>query len=139
MDWQTLGLTLVILVSWSFGDLFSKMAASVLGEKAVFFHYIFYVSAIVVYSIFVYKPEQLFGASRQGVLLAAIGGIVSFVGAIALFKLLATKDLSIVVSLKSLGPAFVTILAFIILREEITLQKIVGVVLAGAAIYFLST
>ena len=54
------------------------------------------------------------------------------------YLLMARKDASVVAPLTALYPALVAVLAFIFLRESLTLIKVFGIILATAAMVLLS-
>jgi transporter family protein len=135
---QFIFLTIVLYASWGLGDIFAKLAANRIGSKALFWHYLAYVIGISLYSLYVYRKDSLWQADLRGILLAVLAGVVSVAGAVSMYKMLSLYDVSVVSAAKSLSIALVTILAIVLLKEKITVEKITGITLAIFSIYLLN-
>jgi transporter family protein len=86
----------------------------------------------------IYKGSIL-SAEPRYIVLGIIAGLLGTTGYLAMIgSLEAGGDASIVVPLTSLYPAITVILSALVLREEISLEKAIGVTLALIAIYLLS-
>ncbi len=138
MNIETLTVALITFVSWGLGSFIAKLATNRIGEKSVFWDLIGYFPAVVIYSLIIFKAKSLFSADKIGIILAILSGVVGSFGLIGFYFLLTKKEASLVVPLTALYPALTAILAFIFLRESLTLAKITGIVLAMIAIYLLS-
>jgi transporter family protein len=138
MTFDTLIIALITFVSWGLGSFIAKLATNRIGEKSVFWDVIGYFPAVIIYSLVVFKGKSLFSADKIGIILAVLSGAVGSFGIIGFYILLTKKEVSSIVPLTTLYPALTVILAFIFLRESLTLAKITGIVLAMAAIYLLS-
>jgi len=138
MSLDTLLIILITFASWGLGSFIAKLATNRIGEKSVFWDLIGYFPAVIIYSLIVFKTKSLFSANKTGVFLAILSGAVGSFGLIGFYILLTKKDASSVVPLTALYPALTAILAFIFLKESLTLTKIVGIILAMIAIYLLS-
>lgn len=129
---------LIVVVSWGLGNIFGKAATQRIGEKAVFWHYLVYATAIIVYSLFVFGWEKIISSSREGVLIAVLAAIVSLAGAIGFYHLLAMREATVAALVLAVVPVATFIFSAIFLHEQVTLSKILAVVLAGTAVILVS-
>ena len=82
------------------------------------------------------KQSKLRGASRRGLWLALIGGIVTCLGNVAYYSALGRGEkVATVVSLTALYPLVTILLAVILLRERLNRVQMVGVSLSFIAIW----
>lgn len=137
MDITTLALVSLIMVAWGVGALVEKIATIKIGPSVAFWDVLFRVPVVVAFCLITIKSKVIFGADKNGILLAILGGLLTGVGLLAFFLLLNRKDASSAVPLSALYPALTAILAFIFLRESLTLTKGIGIVLAMVAVYLL--
>jgi len=138
MNLETLIVTLITFLSWGLGSFIAKLATNRIGEKSVFWDIIGYFPAVIIYSLIVFKAKSLFSSDKIGIILAILSGMIGSFGLIGFYFLLTKKEASSIVPLTTLYPALTVILAFIFLRESLTLAKITGIILAMMAIYLLS-
>lgn len=138
MDRLTFIITLITLASWGTSSFIDKLATNRIGMKTAFWNSLIYLPLVLIYVLFSYKLKELFTADKLGIWLALLSGIVGSAGFIGFYLLLTRKDASTAVPLTALYPALTAILAFIFLRESLTLLKVAGIVLAMLAVYFLS-
>ena len=138
MDRQTFFLALLTLLCWGIGAFIAKLAANRIGGQSIFWDTVGYAITAVVFSLFIFKPSYLFSSDKLGVTLAIISGAIGSFGGLGFYLLMARKDASVVAPLTALYPALVAVLAFIFLRESLTLIKVFGIILATAAMVLLS-
>jgi transporter family protein len=138
MDIKTVGLSLLIFVAWGLSAYVEKLATQRIGERTVFWDFIIRIPIMLTYSFLVFKVSNLFDVNKEGLLLGMLGGALGAIGMITFFVLLTRKDASAAVPLSALYPALTAILAFIFLRESLTLVKAFGITFAMVAVYLLS-
>lgn len=138
METNTLFLTLFTLISWGIGSFIAKFATNRIGSKAVFWDVLIYAPAVIITSLILFKAGKIFHADKTGIVLSMLAGLIGSFGFITFYMLLAKKDASAAVPLAALYPALTAILAFIFLKEKLTLAKSLGIALATLAIYLLS-
>ncbi len=109
-----------------------------IGDKAVFWDLIGYAPAIVVYCLLTFKASNILVGDKWGAVLGLLAGAVGSMGVVGLYMLLTRKDASIAVPMTALYPALTAILAFIFLREQLTVVKVFGISLSAVALYLLS-
>ncbi|NPA40477.1 MAG: EamA family transporter [Thermodesulfobacteria bacterium] len=81
---------------------------------------------------------HLSSVSLKDIGILSLSGIVGgFLGMFTYFSLLKAKSASKVVPLTSTYPLVATILAIIILKEKLTISKVIGTLLVVIGIYFL--
>lgn len=138
MDIKAFGLALVVILSWGVGAFFGKMATLRIGEKSVFWDIVGYAPAIIIYCLLTFKIKDIFSLDKIGIFWAILAGAIGSVGLIGFYILLTKKDASTAVPLTAIFPALTAILAFIFLKEHITLTKGLGIVLSAIALFLLS-
>jgi len=85
------------------------------------------------------RQTRLRGASRKGLLLAFVGGLVTCLGNVALYDALGRGEkVATVVSLTALYPLTTIALAVVILRERLNGVQLVGIALSLVAIWLFS-
>ena len=75
---------------------------------------------------------------KLGIGLALLAGAIGAFGLIGLYMLLTRAEASSAIPMTALYPALTALLAFIFLRETITVAKVTGIILSLIAIYLLS-
>jgi bacterial/archaeal transporter family protein len=135
---NTFLLAVLTMFSWGVGSFISKIAANKIGDRAVFWDVLGYAPAIVIYSLFFLNLKTAWSDNKLGIFLALLSGAIGSLGVIGLYTLLSRKEASTVVPLTAIYPALTAILAFIFLKEQLTLQKGLGIVLSAVALYLLS-
>lgn len=135
---KTFGLALMVLISWGVSSFIGKLSTNRIGEKAVFWDLLGYAPAIIFYCLFAFKLKDVFGSDKTGVLLGVAAGAIGSFGLVGFYMLLTKKDASTAVPLTALFPALTAILAFIFLKEQLTLAKGLGIALSALALFLLS-
>lgn len=120
-----------------FGVFFSKLAVIHIDSKSalVFQSLGILIIGFITLSILNFKLDT----STKGVSFGLLSGLASGIG--CLFFLIAADKgkASTVVTLTALYPLITIILSYILLRETINLKQFIGIVLALAAIYLMSS
>lgn len=135
MNWIAYSLIAIGIVGVS--DIFRKLASHL--SDPFFTNLVFQLAsastAVITYFLFSRRVEN----SPREILFAVFGGVT-----IALFSLFSFKALSIgpgvsvVMPIMRIGGiAFLVILGIVLLREKITAQTLVGLILSSAGIYLL--
>lgn len=135
---NTFNLAILTMVSWGVGSFIAKIATSRIGDRAVFWDVLGYAPAIIIYSIIFLNLKTSLNDDKLGIFLAFLAGAVGSAGAVFFYLLLTKKEASSAVPLTALYPALTAILAFIFLKEQMTLIKGAGIVLSVFALYLLS-
>jgi transporter family protein len=138
MDGNIALIAFITLLSWGTGSFIDKLATNRIGMKTVFWTTVVYIPAVILYMLFFVKAKDLITADRLGIVWAIVSGIIGSIGFICFYLLLVRKEASTAVPLTALYPALTAVLAFIFLKETITIPKVTGIVLALVAIYLLS-
>lgn len=127
--------TLVALVSWGLWAIASKLLGSALtAEQSQALSTLGFLPVLVPLALS--SGKRLRGASRHGLLLALAGGVVSCLGNIPYYAALARGEkFATVLSLAALAPLVTVLLAVVILRERLSRCQLLGLVLAGAALW----
>jgi transporter family protein len=135
---EVVGLAAATIVSWGTWGVFSKLAVERIDQQVLVWG-----SLIVVPAIFlVYlgasgqlAPLEINGA---GIAFAMLGGVGAALGTVCFYLLLARERASLAVPLTSLYPGLTVVLSVLFLKEHLTGAHVVGVLLALAAVAFLS-
>jgi len=137
MDIKTFLVAFLSLLSWGIGSFFAKLATNKIGDKAVFWDMIAYAPVVITYSFIAFK-NNLLAAEKTGIIYGLLAGGIGSFGLIFFYVLLTRKDASSAVPLTAIYPALTAILAFIFLKERLTLVKIIGIILSSIALILLS-
>jgi len=138
MDMATLLVVIITFVSWGVGSFIAKLATNRIGPQGIFWDVIGYVPAVIIYSLLVFKFQNLVQMDKFGIGLAFLSGAIGSVGAVGFYILLSKAEVSTMAPLAALYPALTAVLAFVFLRESVTLTKLLGIFFSLVAIYLLS-
>jgi len=99
--------------------------------------------AILVYTAFtlamIASGRLPLGANSKSLAVAVLGGFLGALGGLLLALALRLGEASIIVPLTSVYPAVTVLLSALLLGEDITVKKALGIALAVAAVVILST
>lgn len=137
MDMTTYIYAIVTFVGWGLSAFLAKIATNKIGEHAVFWDLFGYVPGILLFCFLAFKVKDLMVGDKAGIAIALLSGIIGSIATICFYYALTRRDASIAVPLTALYPALTAILAFIFLRESLTVTKIMGIVFACVAIILL--
>lgn len=126
------------MLAWGIGSFIAKLATNRLGDKAVFWDVLGYAPAIVIYGLLVFRSGDLLHGSKSGIWLAILAGAIGSIGAILFYLLLSRKNASMAVPMTAIYPAVTAILAVIFLGEQVTVVKVLGIVMSVGALVLLS-
>ena len=132
---MTFFVVFITFVSWGVASLIAKLATNRIGPQGIFWDVIGYAPAIIIYSLLVYKFQNLIQMDKLGMGLAFLSGAIGSIGAVGFYVLLSKADASTMVPLAALYPSLTAVLAFIFLRESITFTKLLGILFSLMAIY----
>ncbi len=130
MNW--LVLSMVTIISWGFVGFFLKLASNYSHWPEI---YIVSNLAILVASLLIYisqRPSISVGSS--GFNYAMVAGIMMALSAISFYVAIEVGKAIIVIPLTSLYPVVTIVLSYLILHEQISLTKGVGIILALVAL-----
>jgi len=133
-DW--LLFTIIALLLWGLWGLFPKIASNYIGPKSVLIYEAIgaaFLTIIVLFSVG-FKPE----IHAKGITFGILGGLAGAIGGLFFLYAISRGKASIVVPITALYPLVTILLAFIILKEPITLKQGIGIALALAAMVLLS-
>jgi len=134
-DW--LLFAIIALLLWGLWGLFPKIASNYIGPKSVLIYEAIgaaFLTIIVLFSVG-FKPE----VHTKGITFGILGGFAGAVGGLFFLYAISRGKASIVVPITALYPLVTILLAFIILKEPITLKQGIGIALALAAMVLLSS
>ena len=138
MGQGTVLIAVLTFLAWGVSGFFGKISASKIGDRSVFWDLLGYFPAVLIYCLAVFRFKNLFEADKSGAMIGLLAGVLGSIGIIGFYYLLTRADSSTVVPLTALYPSLTAILAFVFLREVVTIDKIIGIALSVVAIYFLS-
>ena len=127
--------SLFALLCWGAWSFFPRLAVQHLNPKSVLmFGVLGAVLVSIVMLFFGFKPE----IHPQGILFSMLSGIAGIVGTLFFIYALTMGKSSVVIALTALYPLVAIFLAFIILKEPITMIQGAGILLALLSIILLS-
>ena len=127
-------ITMLFYGLWAF---FPKLATLYLPTKEILIYQI--IGILAVGFIVLISSKQKLQFNSLGLLFAVLGGAAGLIGTLFFLKSLAIGKTYVVVTLTALYPIITIILAFIVLRESLTLKNAIGVVFAFIAMYLFAS
>ena len=134
MNW--LYSSIIALICWGIWGVLAKLASRYMEWSQVFVISSI-ASLIATVAVFVFFKPQI-DVSSPGFNYSLLAGAAGSLAVVAFFAALGTGKASIVVPLTALYPVITIILSYLILSERISPTRGVGILLALAAIIFLS-
>ena len=134
MNWVVL--CIVTIISWGLWGLFNKFALNNLHWTEVYFasNLALFVASVLIWAS--QKPSISVGSA--GFNYAIVAGVMMALGAVAFYVALQTGKAMVVVPLTSLYPVVTIMLSYLILHEQISLTKGLGIVLAVVALVLMA-
>ena len=127
----------LVFFGWGLSVFFDKLAANRMGTKGAFIYIISALPTIVVLLFYLFWGYKLGNFDRMGVFWVFVSSILNIISLFFYYLVFTKTEASWAVAVTALYPVCTIILAWIFLHETITLTKIIGIVLAMAALVFL--
>ncbi len=126
-----------LLLLWGVWGLVAKFATNEIGMQVVIWGQ---VASLALFPFYFVLFKDLLPVQWNGIGIAwgLLAGALGISGTIVLYLLLRSAPTSIVIPISALYPVVTVVLAYIFLREELSLTRIIGVVCAVAAVWLLS-
>jgi len=135
-DW--LFFSLLSIIFWGISGLFMKLGTNYIDPKLGFFYQMLGAFSVSVF-IALFLISNIFNLTNKlGFLFPFLAGLTGGIGTFFLLKAYEKGNLSIVTVLTALYPIVTILLAFLILKEKITLLQAIALVLSLVAIVLLS-
>ena len=135
MDWLIISLLAVLF--WGFWGFLSKLALEYMTWQHLIILTGFGIS-VATLSIYFYFRPNLPEISRKGIVFGTLVGIVYTIGTLCFSLALSRGKASIVVPLTSLYPLITMLLAFLLLKERITILQGIGIIFSLIAMLLMS-
>ncbi|MCD6146509.1 MAG: EamA family transporter [Thermoplasmata archaeon] len=128
---------ILAMIVWGFWGFFPKLATNYISPKSVLVYEVIGAIIVGVAVLFLinFKPE----VNAKGITFAILTGIAGTLGALFFIFAVSRGETSVVVTTTALYPLVTITLAFLILKEPITIKQGVGMIFAFAAMMLLST
>ena len=128
---------IIAMFCYGIADFFLKKGidSGVNGVKLMFYVWLM---LTILFGFSLYFKSVSFKITKNLLVYGIPSGIFVFFGAIAIVYALKFGDASVVIPISRLGLVVTAILAFVFLSEEITINKVVGIIFASLAIVFLT-
>lgn len=127
-------ITMLFYGLWAF---FPKMATLYLPTKEILLYQI--IGILTVGFIVLITSKNRLQINTPGLIFSILGGAAGLLGTLFFLKSLAIGKTSVVVTLTALYPLITIILAFIVLRETLSVKNAVGIVFALVAMYLFAS
>lgn len=137
MKLSILYLPFLIILFWGLWGFLSKIAVEKIHLQVAFWSSI---SVMLIISIYLFFTRQLFPLKWDtfGVSLAILGGVCAGLASILFYILLGKKPVGLIIIITALYPLVTLLLAIVFLKEPLSQTKIIGFLLALAALIFLN-
>lgn len=127
-------------IIWGIAPLFEKSGLSkdATPFAGLFFRCAGVVLGLIMIGIYVFKTNEIRSVDlRSAILIMAGGFLASFVAQICFYHALKSGEMSRIVLISGSYPLFTFILGIIILKEPLTLAKVIGALLIMAGLWAL--
>lgn len=127
----------IALLLWGWWGFFPKLATNYINPKSVLIYQAIGMVIIAILVLFLvrFKPE----IHTKGITFAILSGIAGALGGLFFLFAISRGKASVIVPATALYPLVTIILAFLILKEPITLKQGIGIILALTAMVLLSS
>lgn len=122
---------------WGLWAFFAKIASDKIGVQASLWDSITLIFAIIIY-LGLTKELSNLKADKFGITMALLAGLCAGVASVFFFIVIQKKPAGIVITLSSLYPIITILLSLVFLKENLTLNKILGFIFAFIAIFLLN-
>lgn len=132
-----LDLAVGAIICWGLWAFFNKIAVGKIGLQAAFWNAVIILLGITIYLV---VTHQFFPIKQDttGIVFAILAGLATAAASIIFYILLGRNPAGYVVTITSLFPVVTLILSMLFLKEALSMQKIIGFILAFTAILFLN-
>lgn len=135
-DW--LFFSLLSIIFWGISGFFMKLGTNYIDPKLGFLYQMLGAFLVSVFTA-LFLISNIFNLTNKlGFLYPFLAGLTGGIGTFFLLKAYEKGNLSIVTVLTALYPIVTILLAFLILKEKITLLQAIGLILSLVAIILLS-
>jgi len=138
IDKLTIFLISIVFLSWGVSVFFDKLAANRIGVRGSMIYFFSMLPALLVLAFYLLWGYKIWGFDRVGVLWITLATVLNIIALVCYFLVFTKAEASWAVAVTALYPICTVILAFVFLHESITLHKIIGIILAMTALFFLS-
>ncbi|MBM3129017.1 MAG: hypothetical protein FJ009_10410 [Chloroflexi bacterium] len=138
MNWAVLAGGLGMFLAWGIWGITAKIAVKQIGLQLLIWGQ---VATLLLFPLFflLFKELLPLKIDATGIAWALLTGALGTLGTLFLYLTLRAAPASVVVPLSALYPVVTVILAYIFLQEEISPTRLLGVLCALAAVWFLTT
>ncbi len=133
----TVFLVSIVFLGWGFSVFFDKLAATRMGNRGSIVYLTSMAPAFLVLAFFYFWGFKMWNFDRTGIMLITVSSFFNIIALAAYYFVFTKTEASWAVAVTALYPILTITLAFIFLHETVTIQKIIGIVLAMVALVFL--
>ncbi len=131
-------LSLIVMSCWGIWGLFGKLASRSVSSQNLMLLSSFGYLLIFLLSIILFHKYFSFEFNNVDHWYAILGGFIGSAGGLILFFAISKGEASKVVCISAMYPAITVILSFAVLKEDITLYKVFGIMFALIGVFLLS-
>lgn len=130
-------LILIVMLGWGISVFFDKLATNRLGNRSIVPVLVSCGVGLIPYIIlFVFSKN--FNYDPKGIIWLSLASFLNAVGIIGYYLIFVRSEVTWAVPMTALYPIIPIALAFLFLKETITITKIIGILFSFGAIVFLS-
>ncbi len=136
-DKLTVFLVSVVFLGWGVSVFFDKLAATRMGNRGAIVYLASMAPAFLILAFFYLWGFKMWNFDRTGIIFITISSLFNIIALAAYYFVFTKAEASWAVAVTALYPVCTIVLAFIFLHETVTIQKIIGIILAMIALVFL--
>ncbi|HUW24673.1 MAG TPA: DMT family transporter [Patescibacteria group bacterium] len=130
-------LVLLVMLGWGISVFFDKLATNRLGNRSIIPIIFSCGIGLIPLIIFLFYSKNL-NYDAKGIMWLIVASVLNAIGVISYFLVFVRSEVTWATPMTALYPVIPIILAFIFLKETVTITKIIGILLSFGAIIFLS-
>ena len=130
--------SVAMLLFWGVWGIVVKLATREIGMQALFWGQLGAVCLFPLY-FFLFKEMLPLELKASTIALSVVAGMLGVLGTVTFYVLLRVAPANVVVPLSALYPVVTVVLAFFVLHEDLSLNRVAGVVCALAAVWLLTS
>jgi transporter family protein len=125
------------LFAWGLWAFLPKMALSCLDPKTAFMFEVIGGAVTGLLVLLILRP-QLGGVETRGIIPAVLTGVLGYLGLLFFMYAVRAGKICVVAPVTALYPVITLALAFVFLREKITIVQVAGMILALVSVVLIS-
>ncbi|SNR92596.1 EamA family transporter [Desulfurobacterium atlanticum] len=128
--------SILALLFWGLWGFFPKVASNYISPESILVYQTLGCLSVVILLFFLPEFEMEF--NFKGILFSFLGGVAGTLGSLFFLYAVKTGKLSVVITITALYPMITIFLAVLLLKENLSLKQVVGIIFALVSIVLIA-